>query len=102
MRRVLIQPKGRRDLLDIYRNLGETLGNPKAEQFQSNTIQTFFDLAQMPNIGVPRKFGRNPQKDLRMWRVRDFEEYLIFYFVEPDFVQVERVVHAKRDYRRQV
>jgi len=37
-----------------------------------------------------------------MWRIRDFEEYLVFYYLESEVVYVERIVHAKRDYRRQV
>jgi toxin ParE1/3/4 len=78
------------------------LGHLNAGQFEMNSAQTFFDLAQMPNIGAPRQIERDPLRDVRMWRGRDFKEYLIFYSVKPDFVQIERVVHAKRDYKREV
>jgi plasmid stabilization system protein ParE len=37
---------------------------------------------------------------LRMWRVRHFEKYLIFYQPIPDGVQIERVIHAAQDYTR--
>lgn len=102
MRQVLIRPKGRRDLRDIYQNLAETLGIVTAEQFETNAIQTFFDLARMPNVGALRKLEGIPTRDWRMWRIRDFEEYLVFYYLESEVVYVERIVHAKRDYRRQV
>ena len=102
MRRVQIQPKARRDLMDIHRNLNETLGNSKADQFETSASQTFLDLARMPNIGASRKMERDPHRDVRMWRVRDFMEYLIFYSVEPDLVRIDRVIHAKRDYKRQM
>src|SRR5436190_1613925 len=100
MRQLRIQSKARRDLIEIHRNLTDTLGDSKADQFEAHTSQTFLDLAQMPNIGAPRKMGRDQNRELRMWRVRGFEEYLIFYYVEPEFVRIGRVVHAKRDYRR--
>lgn len=35
-----------------------------------------------------------------MWRVRGFEAYLIVYRPLKDGVQIERVIHAKQDYKR--
>jgi plasmid stabilization system protein ParE len=102
MREIRIQPQARRDLLDTYRNLREIFGPTKAEHFQSNAFQTFRDLAGMPNMGAPRRIERDPHRDLRMWRIRDFEEYQVFYSVEPEFVRISRVIHAKRNYRRQI
>ena len=37
---------------------------------------------------------------VRLWRVRGFESYLIFYRPLPDGVQIERVIHASQDYQR--
>ena len=36
-----------------------------------------------------------------MWRIREFEEYLIFYSVDPEFLSIDRIIHAKRDYNRE-
>lgn len=101
MRRFRIRPKARRDLNDTARNLLETLGAAKAEQFQANALQTFLDLVRMPKIGAPRIPEHNPTRDMRMWRIREFEEYLVFYSVDPEFLNIDRVIHAKRDYKRQ-
>ena len=51
-------------------------------------------------MGSPRQVGRFA--DVRMWRVRDFEKYLIFYRPVGDRIQIERVVHAAQDYTRVV
>jgi plasmid stabilization system protein ParE len=37
---------------------------------------------------------------VRMWRVRGFENFLIFYTPRKDGVAVERVIHAAQDYQR--
>jgi plasmid stabilization system protein ParE len=37
---------------------------------------------------------------VRMWRVAGFENFLIFYRLLKDRVAIERVFHAKQDYRR--
>jgi len=38
--------------------------------------------------------------DVRLWRVRGFENYLIFYRPLADGVQIERVIHAAQDYQQ--
>ena len=101
MRRFRIRPKARRDLNDTARNLLETLGAAKAEQFQASALQTFLDLVRMPKIGAPRTGGSNPRRDMRMWRIREYEEYLVFYSVDAEFLSIDRIIHAKRDYNRQ-
>ncbi len=35
---------------------------------------------------------------LRKWRVREFENYLIFYLPRTDGVSILRVLHAARDW----
>ena len=87
--------------MDTIDNLFETLGNSKAEHFRAKASENFQDLARMPNIGAPRTGGSNPRRDMRMWRIREFEEYLVFYSVDPEFLSIDRIIHAKRDYNRQ-
>ena len=100
MRQFRIRPKARRDLNNTFRNLLKIVGAAKAEHFLANALLTFLDLARMPKIGAPRMVERDPMRDLRMWRIRDFEEYLVFYSVETGLVNIDRVIHAKRDYKR--
>ena len=35
--------------------------------------------------------------EIRQWRVKDFKEYLIFYRIQDDRVEILRVLHGARD-----
>ena len=53
----------------------------------------------MPGLG-PVKIHRGKFAGVRTWRVTGFEAVLIFYREVADGIAVDRVIHAKRDYRR--
>jgi toxin ParE1/3/4 len=51
----------------------------------------------MPEIGASRMF-RNPRYAyVRIWRVKGFERYLIFYRPLNDGIEVLRVIHGARN-----
>jgi toxin ParE1/3/4 len=57
----------------------------------------FERLAAMPEIGPVRQF-RNPRLlGIRVWPVPSFRNYLIFYRIAADEIQILRVLHAARD-----
>ena len=59
--------------------------------------ETFKNLADMPGLGMPRKF-RNPKlKGVRSCLVSEFNNYLIFYRPIPEGIQVLHVYHGARD-----
>src|SRR3989442_216279 len=72
------QDAAKRDIAQIACFIADE--NPAAaERFLEAVEASFAALARMPHMGVPRHF-RNPKfADVRMWRVRDFDKYLIFY-----------------------
>jgi len=98
MGRVLLRPAARRDLVQHFAYIGENAGLNAAHRFISLARRTFGDLALSPGVGVPGKVRKLP--NLRMWRIRDFEKYLIFYHSVEDNIHIERVIHAARDYNR--
>ena len=51
-------------------------------------------------MGSPGRVRQGKHAGVRLWRVRDFENYLIAYRAHPVGVAVERLFHAKQDYRR--
>jgi toxin ParE1/3/4 len=55
-------------------------------------------IAKNPFIGSVREFQNAKLKNLRMWRVKDYENYLIFYSVEEITIKIIRFLNAKRDY----
>lgn len=54
----------------------------------------------MPEMGAPRAFHDPRLKDVRMWSVRGFRDYLIFYQPMSDGIRLLRIIHAAQDYRR--
>ncbi|MGO9269823.1 MAG: type II toxin-antitoxin system RelE/ParE family toxin [Terriglobia bacterium] len=98
MARAIVRPAARRDLIRHFVYIGENSGVATARRFRAAARLTFSELAQTPRMGAPRKLGKFP--DLRMWRVREFEKYLIFYQPITDGVSIERVIHAAQDYNR--
>lgn len=70
MGRATVRPAAQRDLIRHFAYIGEH-GSLAAARL------TFSELAKMPEMGTSRKLEKFP--DLRMWRVREFEKYLIFY-----------------------
>ncbi len=54
-------------------------------------------VAKMPHIGSPREFRSSRLRNVRVWPVKGFEDYLIFYRPTDDGIEVLRVLHGKRD-----
>jgi toxin ParE1/3/4 len=58
------------------------------------------ELLRMPNLGAPREIANPALKRLRVWPVKEFDEFLIFYVAEVDTLRVIRVLHGKPDIDR--
>jgi plasmid stabilization system protein ParE len=100
MARVVIRPKARRELQQVVVYLTENAGPEVSRRFRRAATETFQSLAAMPAMGSPRKVRRPEFAGIRMWRVKYFESYLIFYFPRRGGISIERVIHAKQDYQR--
>lgn len=68
-----------------------------AIRFLSAAEATFQCLAAMPELGQRQSFGKKELADVRVWQVREFENYLIFYKPSERGIDVLRVLHASRD-----
>lgn len=55
-------------------------------------------LAKQPFIGSKRKFQNTKLNDLRIWRVKGYENYLIIYAVEENTIKIIRFINARRDF----
>ncbi len=51
----------------------------------------------MPYIGVLREYNYPDILGVRMWLIEGFEDYLIFYRPAGKWVEIIRVLHARRD-----
>ena len=49
-------------------------------------------------MGSPLILKPSELAGLRKWRVKDFDNYMIFYMPRPDGVSIVRVLHAASDW----
>ena len=88
----------RRDLVEHFVYLAEQAGLVVAERFLNCAESSFADLALQPKMGAPLNLTRPALFNLRKWRVKDFDNHLIFYEPRPDGVSIVRVLHAASDW----
>jgi toxin ParE1/3/4 len=97
--RIIILPRAASDLkgIAVY-YFGESFS--AALRFSEAVQATFDQLAGTPLMGSPRPLLHPRLADLRQWRVRGFENYLIFYRPIEDGIEIVRVLHGARDLER--
>jgi toxin ParE1/3/4 len=87
----------RNDLIKHFIYLAENAGLDIADRFLTNAETTFTLLAEQPMLGVDLTLQRSDLTGLRKWRVKDFEDVLVFYQPRPDSVAIIRVLHGTRN-----
>ena len=91
------EEKANQDLKEIFDYLDQR-NEIAADRFYDAVERTVQQLLSMPYLGERCQF-RNPQtKGMRMWLVDGFSNYLIFYRVQGNTLQILRVIHGARDY----
>lgn len=70
-----------------------------AQRFLDACDETFQFLAANRVVGVVKGFHRKELAEVRMWHVKGFRKYLIFYVPQPDGVRILHVTHGARDYQ---
>jgi toxin ParE1/3/4 len=94
--RVSQRPRARRDVVDhaVYISAGNL---EAAERFLDAVERAFAFLAKNPEIGSPRHCQNPRLVGLRMWPIRGFRKYLVFYCPRADGIEVVRVLRGERD-----
>jgi toxin ParE1/3/4 len=74
-------------------------GNTTAATYYLETVElTFEQLISVPGIGkIVRFLPDNQIGEIRQWRVKGFTDYLVFYRVDADVIEVLRILHGARD-----
>ncbi|MGL6227546.1 MAG: type II toxin-antitoxin system RelE/ParE family toxin [Thermoguttaceae bacterium] len=85
------------DVFDIASYL-EQQSEKAGFRFIDSLERTYHLLAQMPEIGEKCHFRSSEMRNSRVWPVRNFLQYLIFYRVEIDRIEILRVLHGSQDY----
>lgn len=72
--------------------------SPKsAHRFLIEARNAFEELARMPGLGGVWEDAPRRIKEMRVWPIPGFENYLIFYRQTSDGIEVVRVLHGARD-----
>ena len=98
MSKVTKREAARRDLVEHFVYLAENAGLDVAERFLTHAEASFGVLAGQPMIGAPLKLRHPDLASMRKWRVKDFDNHLIFYVPRSDGVAIVRVLHAAQDW----
>ena len=68
-----------------------------ADRFLEAAHQTIVELSRMPGMGRQRHFSKKRLHQLRSFRVKDFDNYLIFYTPIAGGIEVFHVLHGARN-----
>ena len=98
MAAIHLRGAAKRDLLEHFVQLAENAGIDTAERFLANAETSFGALAGQPMMGAPMVLRNPALAGMRKWRVKDFDNYLIFYVPGADRVSIVRVLYRSRDW----
>jgi toxin ParE1/3/4 len=85
---------------DLRLQANYILGNGNvaaAENFLELAEATFAQILIAPRIGKSVDFVFDHMGEVRQWRIKNFQDYLVFYRVQDDRVEILRVLHGARD-----
>jgi toxin ParE1/3/4 len=89
-------PQAQRDLLELADSIAQD-SLDAAERFFDAAEEAFHLLAGMPEMGTLCQFQNSEAAGVRVWSIRRFENYLVFYRPIEAGIDVVRVIHGARD-----
>lgn len=97
---VVVQSIADRDIDEIADYLADAAGVSVALLFLETVYGTFETISAHPRIGRECTLREAQLRNVRQIRVGAlFEDYLIFYLLNPDCAMILRVLHGARDIR---
>ena len=95
-RRILIERAAELDLAEITFALRERQ-SASATKFVKAARTAFRLLATQPEMGRRYQTTHPLLQNLRVWQVKEFEKYLVFYRAARTSIYIERVLYGGRD-----
>jgi toxin ParE1/3/4 len=95
--RLLIQASAEEDILQQVAWYVEQGVPHIARNFHGAAMHAIEGLIAVPEAGSPRSSGNRNLAGLRIWPIKGFDSFWIYYLARPDAVQILRVLHSKRD-----
>jgi toxin ParE1/3/4 len=98
-REIVITQNARADVKKHFAYLSQN--NPDAAlKFFDATRETYAQLARMPGMGSIYEVENPRLSEIRKWSVKGFKNYLIFYVVHEEFIEIMRVIYARQDIQK--
>ncbi|MCL2227459.1 MAG: type II toxin-antitoxin system RelE/ParE family toxin [Oscillospiraceae bacterium] len=94
--KVKISPAAQNDFLDVIEHL-DTLSQDAATQCFDLFMEKAAVLGSTPEI-CP--LARDTQLRLRGYRLLPIENYIVFYVISGNIVEIRRILYARRQYER--
>lgn len=93
MYKIVSKPRAEQDLLNAYEYIFYNLSNPiAARNFISQIIKSISYLQYFPFMGA--KFYNSNYRHII------FKNYIIFYSVKSNYIEIYRVFHKKQNYNK--
>ncbi len=90
--------QARRDLIEHFVYLADHADIATADRFLVNAEATFVKLVARPLSGRGVRTLHPELAGMRLWRVKGFDNWLIFYLPSEEGVSIVRVLHAAQDW----
>ena len=90
------KPQAERDIEECFVFIGED-NLDIAVRFLVAVEDSIEQIGRNPFIGKTCEFKDSQIKNLRMWKVKGFTNYQIFYKIEENIIEIIRVLHGARD-----
>ena len=94
--RLALKPQADRDINNQFEYIAKD-NLEAAIRFYEAAFRAFDVLLTNPHIGPARDFKDPRLTDIRIWLIKSFDKYLIFYRATDGLVEILRVLHAARD-----
>jgi toxin ParE1/3/4 len=94
---VNVTPRAQADIVELRDYIAQD--SPRAaRRFYLAVEKATKLLAAMPEMGGECEFASSKTRDMRVWSIRKFRKFLIFYHpIENGIDEVVRVLHGARD-----
>jgi toxin ParE1/3/4 len=94
--RLALKPQADRDITNHFEYIAKD-NLEAAINFYEAAFHALEVLRSNPHIGPARDFKDPSLRGVRIWLVKGFEKYLIFYRATDERVEILRILHAARD-----
>ncbi len=97
MTRLVLAPAARDDLDAIHSYISAD-NSQVADRVIDSAFETFALLTRNPELGRGRNFQKPSLRALRSFGISTYPNYVIFYRLKEDVVEIVRVLHGARDF----